>query len=90
MLVLVATNEFERRFAELPKSIQKKALKQQTLFSKNPFHPSLNTEKIAPKQQERWTFRVDRSYRIAFRFIDGKTVLLITVGPHDWIYKIFK
>lgn len=88
MLTLIVTEEFERRFVALPKPIQRKALNQQLLFSHNPFHPSLNTEKIAPKEKERWTFRIDRRYRIAFRFLDGKTVLLLTVGTHDWIYKI--
>ncbi|HCB35698.1 MAG: hypothetical protein A2W52_00935 [Candidatus Taylorbacteria bacterium RIFCSPHIGHO2_02_49_25] len=70
--------------------IQKKAAKQQAIFSRNPFHPSLNSEEIAPKERAIWTFRVDRKYRIAFRFVDGRTVLLLTVGPHDWIYKLFR
>ena len=90
MLSLLVSEEFERRFAELPILIQKKAAKQQAIFSRNPFHPSLNSEKIAPKERAVWTFRVDRKYRIAFRFVDGRTVLLLTVGPHDWIYKLFR
>lgn len=88
MIILLATEEFERRFRSLPNEIQQKATKQQGLFSINPFHPSLNTEKLEPKEKARWTFRIDRRYRIAFRFLDGKTALLLTVGPHDWIYKL--
>lgn len=89
MITLLVSEEFERRFAELPKLLQRKAVKQQRLFSNNPFHPSLNTEKITPRWKEIWTFRVDYKYRIAFRFLNGKTVLLLTVGPHDWIYKLY-
>ena len=88
MISLLVTEEFERLFAELPKSIQKKAAKQQSIFSQNSFHPSLNTEKLIPKERAVWSFRVDRKYRIAFRFLDGKTVLLLAIGPHDWIYKL--
>ncbi len=84
------TEEFKQRYNQLPRILQKKADKQQRLFRSNPFHPSLNTEKLAPKSREVWTFRVDRKYRIAFRFIDGDTILALTVGPHDWIYKIFR
>lgn len=89
MIALVVTEKFEALFAELPKVIQKKAAKQQELFSQDPFHPSLDTEKLAPKEKALWSFRVDRKYRIAFRFIDGKTVLALTVGPHDWLYKLW-
>lgn len=35
-----------------------------------------------------WTFRIDRKYRIAFRFVSGNEVLFLTIGAHDWIYKI--
>ena len=90
MIELLSSDEFEDRFRALPKQLQRKALKQQKIFSNNPLHPSLNTEKIAPKDRGIWTFRVDEKYRIAFRFVGGRTVLLLTVGPHDWIYKIFR
>ncbi len=35
-----------------------------------------------------WSFRIDRSYRVLFRFADRQKVIFLTVGPHDWIYKI--
>ena len=82
------TEEFRERYNELPRILQKKADKQQRLFRENLFHPSLNTEKLASKNKDVWTFRVDRKYRIAFRFIDGGTILALTVGSHDWIYKL--
>ena len=87
-MLLVVTKEFEKLFGGLPLAIQKKVVKQQTLFSQNPFHPSLNTEKLIPKEKAVWSFRVDRKYRVAFRFLDGKNVLLLAIGPHDWVYKL--
>lgn len=86
---ILFTEEFKRRYNQLPSALQKKADKQQRLFRNNPFHPSLNTEKLAPKEKALWSFRVDRKYRVAFRFIDGDTILALTVGPHDWLYKLW-
>lgn len=87
---ILFTEEFKRQYNRLLREIQKKADKQQRLFRSNPSHPSLNTEKLTPKERGLWTFRVDRAYRIAFRHIDGATILALAIGPHDWIYKIFR
>jgi len=67
-LEISLTDEFVRRYKLLPKSIQKKAEKQERLFRQNPFHPSLHTEKLEPKGKQVWSFRVDRSYRVLFPF----------------------
>ena len=88
MKTVIATDEFRKRFRELPASTQKKAVKQELIFRQNPFHPSLHTEKLNPKNKEVWSFRVDKSYRVLFRFLDGDTALFLTIGPHSWIYKI--
>mgnify|MGYP001573203687 CR=1 FL=1 len=88
MLEVFYTDEFKKRYQKLPKTVQGKAEKQEKLFRQNPFYPSLNTEKLAPKQKEVWSFRIDKKYRIFFRFINGNKVRFLTCGPHDWIYKI--
>jgi mRNA-degrading endonuclease RelE of RelBE toxin-antitoxin system len=85
---IVTAAEFDKRYQKLPLIIQKKAEKQEKIFRSNPFHPSLHTEKLEPKNKELWSIRIDKSYRIIFRFIDGNTVLFLTTGPHDWIYKL--
>ncbi len=84
---ILVTEEFEKRYRELPKHIQQKLHKQEGIFQENPFHPSLHTEKLQPKKRECWSFRIDRSYRILFRFTDSDTITLITVGTHDWVYR---
>lgn len=88
MLEILTTHEFEERYRKLPILIQKKAERQETLFRDNPFYPSLHTEKLEPKGREIWSFRVDKKYRVFFRFLEENKVLLLTVGPHDWIYKL--
>ncbi|OHA72924.1 MAG: hypothetical protein A3A27_02185 [Candidatus Wildermuthbacteria bacterium RIFCSPLOWO2_01_FULL_47_18] len=81
------TEEFNERYQKLTLALQKKAEKQERLFRANPFHPSLNTEKIEPKGKEVWTIRIDKKYRIALRF-QGNKAIFLTCGPHDWIYRI--
>lgn len=88
MIQINVTDKFEKRYGKLPLNIQKKAEKQQELFCQDPFHPSLHTEKLNPKNRELWSIRVDKSYRIIFRFTKPNEILLLTVGTHDWIYKM--
>ena len=85
---IILTEEFEKRYRELLPEIQKKAEKQERFFRQNPFHPSLHTEKLYPKGKEVWSFRVDRRYRIIFRFLNNDKVLFLTIGPHSWIYAV--
>ncbi len=84
---LIVTDEFIKRYQELPKAIQAKAAKQEKLFRQNPFYPSLHTEKLEPKNQQVWSFRIDKNYRIIFRWLKRNQVLFLTVGHHNWIYK---
>lgn len=88
MLALVLTQAFEKQFCKLPASIQKKAVKQQDIFIQNPLYPSLHTEKLQPKTKELWSIRVDKKYRIVFRYLDNDEVLLLYVGPHDEVYTV--
>lgn len=88
MIAITVTEEFERRFIELPPHIQRQAENKRALFCENPFHPSLHTEKLHPKGRELWSFRINRQYRIIFRFVDGSKALFLTCGPHSWIYRI--
>jgi len=82
------TDEFEKRRVSLSKAVQKRAAKQKALLEVNPLHPSLHIEKLVPRQKELWSMRVDHSYRILFRFLEADAVVFLTVGPHDWVYKI--
>lgn len=80
-------NEFKENFSCLESLIQKRAEKQIIIFKNNPFYPSLHTEKLSPKSKEVWSFRIDKKYRIIFRFMGEEKVVFLTVGPHDWIYR---
>ena len=90
MIEISITQEFEKLYATIPLSIKKKAEKQQAIFSQNPFYPSLHVEKLEPRNKQLWSFRIDKSYRIIFKFINLNQVVFLTIGTHDWVYKIVK
>ena len=78
---------FDESFIELPRPIQKKAVKKIEIFQENPFHPILRTEKINPSQLNLWTFRIDIAYRVLFRFLDSENALFILADHHKNIYR---
>tara|TARA_Y100000310_G_scaffold338721_1_gene429238 strand:+ start:2134 stop:2406 length:273 start_codon:yes stop_codon:yes gene_type:complete len=88
MIEIFITKEFQKRYKDLPQDIKKKARKQEKLFRNNPFYPSLHTEKLIPKEKDIWSFRIDKKYRIIFHFKSKDEVIFMTVGDHDWVYKI--
>jgi mRNA-degrading endonuclease RelE of RelBE toxin-antitoxin system len=87
MTEIYYTEEFLRRYRELPPPVQWKAEAREQLFRENPFHPSLKTEKLQPLEKEYWSLRVDRNYRIIFRFGEANKVYFVTCGHHNWIYR---
>jgi Txe/YoeB family toxin of Txe-Axe toxin-antitoxin module len=87
MIEIYYTEEFSRRYSDLPIAIQKKAERRERMFRENPFHPSLKTEKLQPLGREYWSFRVDRNYRIIFRFGEANKVYFVSCGHHQWIYR---
>jgi mRNA-degrading endonuclease RelE of RelBE toxin-antitoxin system len=84
---ILYADEFVKQFKHLPKRIQQRAVKQEEIFKENPLHPSLNTEKLSPKSKQLWSIRIDRKYRIIFRFNSDQNVYFMAIGEHDWVYK---
>lgn len=81
------TTQFEKLYKKLPLLIRKKAEKQIDYFLLDPFYPSLNVEKLSPKDKNYWSLRIDKKYRIIFNYLNQETVVFVAVGEHDWIYK---
>jgi mRNA-degrading endonuclease RelE of RelBE toxin-antitoxin system len=80
------TKKFISLYEKLPNEIKKKAQKQEKFFRNNMFYVSLNTEKLMPKDNNIWSFRVDYVYRVVFHFEKNKITFLY-IGHHKDIYK---
>lgn len=80
----IHTNEeFAAQFVSLPQVIQKKALKAETFFRENPFHPSLRLHKLKGKLQGLWSISLDRKYRIIFKPMEDGIILFVSIGLHS-------
>ena len=64
------------------RNLEKKLEKQKKLFEENPFHPSLKTELLEPKQMRIWSFRVNRKYRAIFIFREKDTIEILDINDH--------
>lgn len=82
------TKKFVSLYKKLPSVIKIKAERQEKVFKQNIFYPSLNTEKLMPKRNNFWSFRVDQSYRIVFNF-EGESATFLYIGHHKDIYRFF-
>lgn len=63
-------------------SLIKKFTKQVNLFSQNPNHPSLHTEKLEPKGLGLFSFRIDRKYRAVFHILASGGAEIIDINDH--------
>jgi len=86
VIELYTTATFDKLFVSLPRKIQLKADRKTELFLGNPFNRTLRTEKLHPKKHDVWSFRVDRDYRIVFKFTGPGKVEFRYIGHHNCIY----
>ena len=63
-------------------NLKKKYTKAKTLFEQDPFHPSLNTELLEPKDRLIYSFRLNKKYRAIFIYIDSDIIEIIAFTNH--------
>lgn len=61
--------------------LQKKFLKQITIFQEDPRHPSLHTELLEPRSEGVYSFRIDRKYRVLFIVVNSKAEI-VDINDH--------
>lgn len=52
------------------------------LFKNNPKHPSLHSEKLEPKDQNRWSIRIDKQYRAVLVKTGENTITIYYIGDY--------
>ncbi len=62
--------------------LQKSFEKQKTIFKQNPFHPSLKTEILKPKNLKIYSFRITRKYRAIFIYCGKSTIEIVDINNH--------
>ena len=57
------------------------------IFENNPFASRIRIHKLSGKLKGLWAFSVDYNCRIIFKFVEGKSkILLIDIGGHNEVY----
>ena len=73
--------------SKLIKYLEKRVLigkfkKQINVLESNIQHPSLNTERLEPKELKLYSFRIDRKYRAIFAFTKYGEIEIIDINDH--------
>lgn len=63
-------------------NLTKKLDKQIRLFEQNSNHPSLNTEKLEPREFGLYSFRIDRKYRVIFHVVPTGEAEIVDINDH--------
>lgn len=60
----------------------RKFAKQAKMMEENYKHPSLNTEKLEPKEFGLYSFRIDRRYRAIFHVLPTGEIQIVDINDH--------
>ncbi len=78
--------KFKKSLKDVPRHIADKLEKKKKIFRQNPFHPSLKTHKLKGRLKDYYSFSVNYSYRVIFKFMDEGKALFVNIGTHE-VYK---
>lgn len=77
------TPTFAKHYKKLPLVIRMKAEKKESVLRENPFSPVLKTHKLGGFLANYWSFSIDYQFRVVFRLVKPRQIVLIDVGTHE-------
>lgn len=83
---IIYTPAFIRQYKKLSTPLKVEAKEKIELFKSDPAHNFLRTHKLKGILKDRWSFSVNYSYRIVFRYLNKETAIFLAIGNHD-VYK---
>lgn len=82
---IIYAKEFAKEFNKLPVNIQRLYRKQEEIFKKDWRDPRLKVKKLKDHPLP-FSFRITRSYRVLFLFVESDTALFATIGNRKDVY----
>lgn len=83
MIKLGYKPSFLRQYNKLESALQEETREKIELFKNRKNHKQLKVHKLKGKLEDRWSFSVNYSYRIVFRWESKSSVVLLAVGDHN-------
>lgn len=80
------SKKFVKELRNLSSQTINLAIKKESIFRKNPLHPSLRLHEFHGKLKGVWSISLTGNYRIIFKRMENGDILFISIGKHD-IYK---
>ncbi len=80
--------KFVKEFKRLSVTEQQQAIKTETLFRRDPLHPSLRLHAFKDRLVGSWSLSVTLSVRILFKRMENGDIVFYSIGRHD-IYRSF-
>jgi len=87
MIKVLLTNRFHKNLKKISKTHHAMFKKKFELFRNNPNDASLRTHQLSGRMKKYFAFSVDYSLRVVFQKVDAKTILFVSLGSHDDVYK---
>lgn len=86
-MIFVYSRNFTKGLRRLQDKDRKRVRHTLTLFSEQPFHPSLRNHRLKGKRKDIRSIAAGFDLRILYREEGGHTVIfLLQVGTHDQVY----
>ena len=86
MIALEYAPSFLRQLKKLPLDLQRETIEKVHLFKDKKNHRQLEVHKLKGKLKEEWSFSVNYSHRVVFKWLPNNSAGLLAVDDHD-IYK---
>jgi mRNA-degrading endonuclease YafQ of YafQ-DinJ toxin-antitoxin module len=80
------TSGFQKSFRKLPANVRNLSVRKDRIFRANAFERQLKTHRLKGELDGYWSYSVNFSYRVLFRFIEPDKVIYYDIGTHG-IYK---
>ena len=79
--------QFNKLFAQLPRSVQQQARTAYRLFKENPYNPQLHFKHVS-SDESIYSVRINYSYR-ALGLLEGDTIVWYWIGSHEAYNKLY-
>jgi len=87
MIRIFESSYIEKDAQRLPRDIQKKLARLLSVFKDNPFNSRLHTKPLSEPLSGLFSFRITRDWRVLFRFLSSREVLLLRIKHRKDIYR---